>query len=94
MDYREILETVNNKVNKFELKKLTDLNTLSLELFYLKQPFVLAKEKSIEFYTYCAIQNICLCIDKCRDEYLEKNITLTEIEQEIKSSWNKDYNKF
>lgn len=51
----------------------------------MKQPLILAKEETIEFYTYCAIQNICLCIDKYKDEYLKKDVTLTEIEEGIKS---------
>lgn len=94
MDYKETLEIVNNKIKNLKLGDLQELNTLSSELFYIKQPFVLANEETIEFYTYCAIQNLCLCIDKCRKECLEKNLALTELEEKIKSRWNKDYNKF
>lgn len=94
MDYRETLEMVNNKIKNLKLKDLHELDILSTELFYIKEPFILAKEGTIEFYTLRIIQNICVSIDECRRKYLEENITLAEIEKKIKSSWNKDYNKF
>lgn len=94
MNYKETIEMVNDKIKNFELKDLQELNSLSSDLFFAKQPFVLAKEESIEFYTYCAINNLCLCIDECRDNYLEKKLTLTQIEEKIKSRWNEDYSKF
>lgn len=94
MNYKEILEMVNNRIKELKVKDLQELNTLSSDLYFMKQPLVLANEESIEFYAYCAIQNLCLTVDECRDKYLEKNITLTEIERKIKSKWNTDYNKF
>ncbi|MCI8310108.1 hypothetical protein [uncultured Clostridium sp.] len=94
VNYQEILENVNDTVRNLKVNDIQKLNELSSYLIITKQPLVLAKEDSIEFYTYCAIQNLSLCVDQCRDDYLDKKITLEEIEDKIKQTWDKDYNKF
>lgn len=81
MNYRETLEIVNNKIRNLKLKDLQELNILSTELFYIKAQFISAQEETIEFYTYCAIQNICVFIDECRRKYLKQNLTLTQIQK-------------
>ncbi len=94
INYLEILENTNNTIQKLKLDDIQKLNELSSYLVTMKQPIVLSEEGTIEFYTFRAIQNISLCIDNCRDEYLSKKITLQEIENKIKRNWKRDYNKF
>lgn len=94
LDYREILDKVNENINNLHIKDLQDLNKLSSFLYITKEPLVISKENSIEFYTYCAIQNVSICVDNCRDNLINDKMTLSESEEQIKKQWNDDYAKF
>lgn len=93
-DYQEILNKVNDTVKSTEIKDIQNLNELSTFLYVTKEPLVLSEEESIEFCAYKAIQNLSICVDKCRDNYINKRMTLLEAEDEIKKQWKEDYNKF
>lgn len=94
MNYKEKLDLANKEIVNFKLNDFQELNTLNSNLINIKQDFIMAKEGSIEFYTYCAIQNICVLIDNCRDKYLDNSLALNEIEKELKSKWNEYYKMF
>ena len=94
LDYREILDTVNENIKNLNIKNFQDLNKLSSFLYITKEPLMTSKEDSTEFYTYCAIQNVSICVDNCRDNLINDKITLSEAEEQIKKQWNDDYAKF
>lgn len=94
LDYREILDKVNENINNLNIKDPQDLNKLSSFLYITKEPLIASKENSIEFYTYSAIQNVSICVDNCRDNLINDKITLSEAEVQIKKQWNDDYAKF
>lgn len=93
-NYREILEKVNDTIKNLNIKDIQNINELSSFLYITKEPLVLSKEKSIEFYTYSALQNLLICVDECRDNCIENKMTLTEAEEKIKKQWKEDYTKF
>lgn len=93
-DYQEVLNQVNDKVNSLEIKDIQNLNELSTFLYITKDSLVLSKKESIEFYAYRAIQNLLIWVDTYRDNYINKKMTLSEIEKKIKKQWEENFNKF
>lgn len=92
-DYKETLREVNSKIKGYKINDVKDFEDLNAYVWNMKEPYVLSAEGTIEYYTYFAMQNFCLFMDKCRTKHL-KGLSLKKIEIELKRFWTKTYNKF